>query len=121
MNATKAFNLSINGDSRLDAAVPEVGIWNGKELVFTMNEGGWWDIAKLFWRYGYAPVKANALMRETVDKFMKMYERPVFPWKSLSDAVQLVELTEVTGLTGEQFMRNKGISDKFASELVQAR
>ncbi|KAJ4348246.1 uncharacterized protein N0V89_009618 [Didymosphaeria variabile] len=120
VNATRAFNLSTNTRENLLANIPEVGIWNGKELVFTMNEGGWWDLAKLFWRYGYAPVKANKLMRETVDKFLKMYERPLFPWKSLSDVVQLVGLTEVTGLTGEQYLQNKGIAPKFANEIVQA-
>ncbi|OAG02533.1 prenylcysteine oxidase-like protein 1 precursor [Paraphaeosphaeria sporulosa] len=120
VNATKAFNLSTNNRENLLADIPEVGIWNGKEIVFTMNEGGWWDLAKLFWRYGYAPVKANKLMRETVDKFLQMYERPLFPWNSLSDVVQLVGLTEATGLTGEQYMQNKGISPKFANEIVQA-
>jgi prenylcysteine oxidase/farnesylcysteine lyase len=120
VNATKAFNLSTKTRENLLAKIPEVGIWNGKELVFTMNEGGWWDLAKLFWRYGYAPVKANNLMRETVGKFLQMYERPIFPWKSLSDVVQLVGLTEVTGLTGEQYLQNKGIAPKFANEIVQA-
>jgi prenylcysteine oxidase/farnesylcysteine lyase len=105
----------------LEDTVPEVGIWNGKEVVFTMNEGGWWDIARLFWRYGYAPVKANALMKETVGRFLRMYERPVFPWRSLSDVVQLVGLTEVTGLTGEQYLKNKGIGEKFSNEIIQAR
>jgi len=122
VNATKAFNLSLSStNSALDAETPEVGIWNGKELVFTMSEGGWWDMAKLLWRYGYAPVKANALMKDTVGRFLQMYEKPIFPWEDLSEAVQAVGLTEVTGLTGEQFMKNKGIADKFANEIVQAR
>ncbi|KAJ4290862.1 hypothetical protein N0V90_010058 [Kalmusia sp. IMI 367209] len=121
VNASKKFNLQTSSKERLDGNAPEVGIWNGKELVFTMNEGGWWDLAKLFWRYGYAPVKANGLMRETVGRFMKMYEKPIFPWKSLSEVIQLVGLTEVTGLTGEQYLRNNGVADKFANEIVQAR
>lgn len=50
-----------------------------------------------------------------------MYERPIFPWKSLNEAVQEVGLTEVTGVTGEQFLKEKGVSDKFAEEIVQAR
>lgn len=75
---------------------------------------------KLFWRYGYAPVKANRVMREVVDKFLEIYERPLFPWKSLSDVVQLAGLTEITGLTGEQYLQSKGISPKFSNEVVQA-
>jgi prenylcysteine oxidase/farnesylcysteine lyase len=82
--------------------------------------GAWWDIAKLIWRYGYAPVKTNALMKKTVGKFMRMYEEPTFPWKSLNDVVAEVELLESTGVTGEQLLRAEGVSDKFANEIVQA-
>lgn len=101
--------------------MPDLGIWDGKEFVYTMtDEGGWWDMAKLFWRYGYAPVKTNSLMKETVGKFLRLYEEPMFPFKSLSKAVQDVGLIEVTGLTGEQFLKNKGVSDLFAREIIQA-
>ncbi|PVI06903.1 prenylcysteine oxidase-like protein 1 precursor [Periconia macrospinosa] len=104
-----------------DKGMADLGIWNGKEFVYTMtDEGGWWDMAKLFWRYGYAPVKTNSLMKDTVGKFLNFYEKPLFPFKSLSKAVQDVGLIEVTGLTGEQFLKNKGVGDLFANEIIQA-
>ncbi|KAF2685959.1 Prenylcysteine oxidase [Lentithecium fluviatile CBS 122367] len=120
--ASKAFNLtSANEQSYAHEDIPELGVWNGEEFVFVMEgDGSWWDIAKLVWRYGYAPIKTNALMKKTVGKFMRMYEEPVFPWKSLSDVVAEVGLVGTTGVTGEQFLKEEGVSDKFANEIVQA-
>jgi len=120
--ASKAFNLSTAAEQKYaDEKIPELGVWNGEEFVFVMEGGGgWWDIAKLIWRYGYAPVKTNALMKKTVGKFMRMYEEPVFPWPSLNEVVAEVGLLEATGVTGEQLLREEGVSDKFANEIVQA-
>jgi prenylcysteine oxidase/farnesylcysteine lyase len=102
--------------------IPELGVWNGEEFVFIMEgEGGWWDMAKLIWRYGYAPIKTNGLMKKTVGKFLRMYEEPVFPWKSLNEVVAEMGLLESMGVTGEQLLKTEGVSDKFANEIVQAR
>ncbi|KAF2641589.1 prenylcysteine oxidase-like protein 1 precursor [Massarina eburnea CBS 473.64] len=121
-NASRDFGLRTADHDIYDSAgMPDLGVWNGKEFVFTMtNEGGWWDMTKLFWRYRYAPVKTNALMKETVGKFLNMYEEPVFPFLSLSQAVRDVGLVEVTGLTGEQYLEQKGAGGLFAEEIVQA-
>lgn len=100
--------------------IPELGVWNGEEFVFVMDGEGWWDLAKLVWKYGYAPIKTNRLMEATVGKFMRMYDEPLFPWKSLNDAVEEVGLLPTTGVTGEQFLKDQGVSDKYAREIVQA-
>ncbi|KAF1956856.1 Prenylcysteine oxidase [Byssothecium circinans] len=122
VNASRDFGLRTATRNIYNSeSMPDLGIWNGKEFVFTMtDEGGWWDMAKLFWRYGYAPVKTNSLMKETVSKFLSMYDGPLFPWKSLSQVVQDVGLVEVTGLTGEQYLKQKGVGDLFAEEIIQA-
>ena len=122
-NASRDFGLRAATRSVHDsAAMPDLGIWDGSQFVFTMaKEDGWWDFAKLFWRYGYAPVKANSLMKETVGKFLDMYEAPVFPWKSLTQAVMEVGLVEATGVTGEQYLKHKGVGDLFARDIIQAR
>ncbi len=123
VEATKTFQLPFSGgEGNATDVMPELGVWNGQEFVFTSSErGGWWDLAKLLWRYGYAPVKTNALMKSTVAKFMSMYEAPVFPWKSVNEAVQKVGLLETVGVTGEQYLNQNGVTNKFASEIVQAR
>ncbi|KAF2267624.1 Prenylcysteine oxidase [Lojkania enalia] len=121
-NASKRFNLSISSDDRpKPPGTPDLGIWNGKEFVLITNaEDGWWEKAKLLWRYGLAPIWTNALMKSTVGKFLKMYEEPLFPWKSLNDVVEQVGLREITADTGEQFLKKNKIGDRFAKEIVQA-
>jgi prenylcysteine oxidase/farnesylcysteine lyase len=122
VNASRDFGLRTATRNVHDSEnMPDLGIWDGKEFVFTTtDEGGWWDMAKLFWRYGYAPITTNSLMKKTVGQFSTMYDAPLFPWKSLSQAVQDVQLTEVAGLTGEQFLQQKGVGEKFAREIIQA-
>ncbi|KAF1934803.1 Prenylcysteine oxidase [Clathrospora elynae] len=101
--------------------LPDLGIWNGQQfIIVTKASDTWWDKAKLLWRYGTAPLWTNRLMKSVVGKFLTMYDGPVFPWKSLSDVVERVGLLEVTGVTGEQYLKSNGIGDSFAKEVVQA-
>jgi prenylcysteine oxidase/farnesylcysteine lyase len=121
VNAAKEFNLSTSGfrDYRSDA--PALGIWNGKDFVYTQASGGsWWDTAKLLWKYGLAPVKTLNLMKATVGKFLQMYDEPYFPWKSLSQVAYDLGLTAATACTGEQFLEQNGIGKLFAQDIVQA-
>ncbi|ORY15824.1 prenylcysteine oxidase-like protein 1 precursor [Clohesyomyces aquaticus] len=120
--AAKEFNLSTSSDDRPRAdGAPELGIWNGHEFVLVTNaEDGWWEKAKLLWKYGLAPIRTNSLMKSTVGKFLQLYEEPMFPFKSLSKAAEGVGLTKITGLTGEQFLEANSAGGKFADEVVQA-
>ncbi|KAF2007724.1 prenylcysteine oxidase-like protein 1 precursor [Amniculicola lignicola CBS 123094] len=122
VNASREFNLSIASEDRPKPAdAPELGVWNGKEFVVITSGGdGWWEKAKLLWRYGLAPIKVNSLMKSTVGKFLQMYEEPMFPWQSLGDVVEKVGLLETTGKTGEQLLEENGIGGLFAEEIVQA-
>lgn len=119
----KSFNLSTtdeNISTRME--LPDLGIWDGEKFVLvTREEDGWWEKLKLVWRYGTAPFWTNRLMKEAVGKFLNMYEEPVFPWRSLSDAVERVGLLETTGVTGEQYLEANGLMGRFAKEVVQAR
>jgi len=120
-SAAKTFNLSHSSSTLNIADLPELGVWDGTEfLLVTSSEDGWWDKAKLLWRYGLAPIKTNRLMKGVVGKFERMYEEPVFPWRSLSAVVREVGLGEVVGQTGEQFLKAAGIGDRFSQEVIQA-
>lgn len=90
-------------------------------MLVAREEQGWWDKAKLLWRYGLAPLKTNRLMKSAVGRFLEMYEEPVFPWKSLGEALESQGLLEITGVTGEQYLDANGIGEAFAREVVQAR
>ena len=125
VNATRDFNLSTAAHGEGLAArlaLPDLGIWNGEELVLvTRSEDGWWDKAKLLWRYGLAPLRTNRLMKETVGRFLRMYEEPVFPWEDLGETLEGLGLLKSTGVTGEQYLKENGIGDAFANEVIQAR
>jgi len=52
-------------------------------------------------------------MKKTVGKFLKLYEPPFFPFRSLSDRAFDLGLTEVTSVTGEQFLTANHVSNSF--------
>ncbi|KAK3718677.1 hypothetical protein LTR37_004894 [Vermiconidia calcicola] len=119
-DAVKEFNLSTE-ESLPGIKVPgaALAIWNGQGFVVTF-EDSWWDTAKLLWRYGLAPVKTMRLMRSVVGKFLKMYEEPAFPFESLTQVAQDLELLAVTAATGEQYLAENGIGGAFGADVVQA-
>lgn len=80
----------------------------------------WWDTAKVLWKYGLAPIKTQRLMKSVVGKFLRMYEEPIFPFADLTAAAQAVGLLAVTAATGDEYMRENGISGAFGREVVQA-
>lgn len=120
VDAVGEFNLS-TAAMRLASSGPPLGIWNGNEFVFTQAEGsGWWDTAKLFWKYGLAPLRTLRLAKSTVGKFLKMYDEPYFPWPSLNQIVYDLELNEAVAATGQQYLTKNSIDDLFATEIIQA-
>ncbi|TVY35374.1 Farnesylcysteine lyase [Lachnellula subtilissima] len=99
-----------------------LSIWDGEKFVFTQKDSGWqyWDIAKMLWKYGLAPLRTQRLMRSTVSKFRKLYEAPAFPFKSLSDRALDLDLTSVTSLTGEQYLKDNKVGPPFSTDIIQA-
>ncbi len=60
------------------------------------------------------------LMRMVVGKFLNMYDEPLFPFESLTQAAQDVELLAVTAATGSQYLLEAGITGDFGHDIVQA-
>ena len=121
VNATRTLGLNTTADDDDDNAEDYVGVWNGSEFVVTLDDSlGWWSIAKLFWRYGLAPIRARLLVKKAVGQFLQMYEPPIFPFKSLSDAADTLGLQSATSLPGSVFLESNRVSSGFAREIVQA-
>lgn len=59
-------------------------------------------------------------MQRTVATFLKLYEAPYFPFRSLSTRAYELDLAKATGVTGQQFLADNGISAEFAADIVQA-
>lgn len=110
-NSSDAFGLKRKINS-WETSAETLGIWNGNEFVFQQKAGGWyyWDVIKLTWKYGLAPFRTERLMKSTVAKFLKLYDYPFFPFRSLSDRALDLDLTPVTSVTGEQYLTANNVS-----------
>ena len=118
MKASEEFGLNVKpaGGDTPKEATHDLGVWNGSKFVFLQNSASssWWNILKILWRYGMSPIRTERLMKSTVDKFLKMYKQPLFPFKSLSEVATNVSLVESTRATGKEFLNENRISDDFA-------
>lgn len=114
-NASELFGLRPKDSDTNSAEI--LGIWNGKTFVYQQKDSGWyyWDIAKLLWKYGFAPMRAQKLMKATVGKFLKMYQAPFFPFRSLSDRALDLDLTPITAMTGSQLLEENNVSSRLTT------
>lgn len=113
-NATQTFELSLGG--LRDSEPGDItAIWDGDSFVFqsTDGEGWWWDVGKMFWRYGMSPYYAKKLVDKTVSMFLDLYEEPMFPFRSLTERVFELDLLPITGVTGEQYLTENKVCSAF--------
>ncbi|KAK4196012.1 putative prenylcysteine oxidase [Triangularia verruculosa] len=119
--ALQKFNLSKRiPDEDSD---PKLGIWDGDEFVFTVSERDsfWWTALKVIYKYGImAPRRTQQLMESTINNFLKLYEQPNFPFRSLTQRAYELGLVDVTGVTGEQLLKANNIDDLYAHDIIQA-
>jgi len=125
VDAIDEFNLSSSEPDMMVATdgsnAPALGFFDGTQFVYTIQGDSWWDIAKLGWHYGlYSVYRTQALMKEMVSKFVRLYDEPLFPWGSLTEVVYEIGLSEIMAKTGEELLRENRISEKFAREFVQS-
>lgn len=86
-------------------------IWDGENLVFetVASSSWWWEAARMWWRYGTSPYRAVSLVKNVVNIFLKLYEPPYFPFRSLTQRVYELGLERATGVTGEQFLEDNKV------------
>ncbi|KAH8424016.1 putative prenylcysteine lyase [Aspergillus melleus] len=123
VNASRDLGLEVSSASQSRPRESEdvIGVWDGKEFVFRMQDTySWWNIAKLIWQYGWAPVRTQNLMKATVNKFLQLYEEPIFPFKSLTAAAVRVGLLNTTATRGSEFLNLNHVSADFSREIIQA-
>ncbi|EXJ85827.1 hypothetical protein A1O1_06196 [Capronia coronata CBS 617.96] len=133
-NATRDFGLAPSG--KIYEATPEsqyeLGIWDGNQFVFkTASDDdddddtrsswrGWWDIAKLLWKYGLSPIRTQRATKAAVGAFLQVYEEPLFPFRSLQEAVDRTALDAYTGVSGREVLQETHVSELFSREIIQA-
>ena len=133
-NATKEFGLVTNDayhDAPKDRAGYGLGVWDGAEFLFKQASDdddstgwvdwrGWWDIARLLWRYGVAPIRTKSATKEAIGRFLRFYDHPVFPFGSLSEAVEEVGLRKYLASTGKAILDEAGVDEDFQRDIIQA-
>ncbi|KAL7412229.1 Prenylcysteine lyase-domain-containing protein [Mrakia frigida] len=102
-------------------------IWDGTSFLFTTSGGlGWWDKAKLLWRYGYAsPTRTQAAVASLLAKFKDLYDPE---WLNKNGAWADVEgLSKGVGFDGlagettkEWFEEEVKTSERWVEEMVEA-
>ncbi|PTB61978.1 Prenylcysteine oxidase [Trichoderma citrinoviride] len=122
-NGTRNFNLSTGANYREASSADDItAIWDGESFVYETTDGTawWWDAGKLWWRYGMSPYRAVSLVKDVVGKFLKLYEGPYFPFRSLTARAYELGLVGVTAVTGEQFLKQHKIDEAFSRHIIQA-
>lgn len=110
-NATLEFGLETTAHDE-DGVRGIMAFWDGDKILFDIDgrHSEWRTKARLVWRYGYYALKnSQALMHKTIAKFLNLYEPPYFPFTSLTQRSQELELLEETSLTGEEFLRKNKV------------
>lgn len=123
VNASRDLGLPVRSASHAcpREADDSLGIWDGTRFVFKLkNTYNWWNVARLFWRYGVAPLRTQNLVKGVVGKFLRLYDQPFFPLASLSEAAATADLLDATSSPGDAFLQANGISSLFAREIIQA-
>ncbi|KAJ5835119.1 Prenylcysteine oxidase [Penicillium robsamsonii] len=123
VNASRDLGLTVNSadHARPRETDESIGIWDGNQFVFTMkNSYDWWNIGRLFWRYGLAPLRTQNLVKNVVGRFLRLYEEPLFPFSSLTKAAIAAELINATAASGNVFLQANSIDSLFAREIIQA-
>ena len=100
----------------------KLGVWDGQKFVFVQNknEYEWWNTAKLLWQYGFTPIRTHNLRKKTISRFLKMYQKPYFPFRSLSEVALELDLTPLTSITGDELLRQNSILPPFSTDIIQA-
>ena len=123
-SAAQSLDLPIKeaGWARPREVPDSVGIWDGDDFRFVQSQSNsfWWDLSKVIWKYGTAPIRTQRLVQQVVGKFLLMYEPPIFPFRSLSQAVSDAGLIDVTSVTGSVFLQQNGIGAPFSTDIIQA-
>ncbi|KZV76911.1 FAD/NAD(P)-binding domain-containing protein [Peniophora sp. CONT] len=105
----------------------QMGIWDGKEFLFTQGTrgngyfGSWFDTLKVFWRYGYSsPMKTQSIVNALVSRFTDLYTPTPPRWTNITSIITELGWADQVVQTGTEYFTSQGVSEKFIHELVGA-
>ncbi|KAL4068392.1 Prenylcysteine lyase-domain-containing protein [Scleroderma yunnanense] len=122
MRAAKEFNLTMMDFINEFA---DTGVWDGEKFDILLDEGtyskSWWTTLKVLWRYGYsAPVKTQALVKDMIAEYVKLYTTESPRWDDVAHLVEKMGWTDFVNSTTLDYLTEKGISEKWTREMVES-
>ncbi|RHY04833.1 hypothetical protein DYB25_001565 [Aphanomyces astaci] len=135
MQFTKALNLTLRIPGDTLSSPPQMGIFNGREIVFETSPISWWNTAKLMWRYGPTSLRAfRGVVNDLLTRFRRVYDLQAaghafadpadllramgtFDIRIYNPNVQ-VDLYHLTTVTLESKLAEAGVSRLLINELL---
>ncbi|PPQ63712.1 hypothetical protein CVT24_004292 [Panaeolus cyanescens] len=98
----------------------QTGIWDGEQVLVAFS-GGWWDTAKLLWRYGFlSPQRTSTVVQNMIKRFLHLYQPDAPKWDNIADLADAFEWTQLINSTTAEFLLSQGVSEKYIHEVVEA-
>ncbi|KAL9049496.1 MAG: hypothetical protein Q9162_007192 [Coniocarpon cinnabarinum] len=128
-DALRTFNLSTTHELDEDDEDADnlLGVWDGSSFLLTHQTNtpsnpleGWWRQLRILLRFGMAPIRVRSLVKNVVNRFLKMYEWPLFPFSNLTKVVQTISLDSVASSTSWNYLKQNSLDGNFAWVLHQA-
>ncbi|ESK98241.1 prenylcysteine lyase [Moniliophthora roreri MCA 2997] len=115
--AAETFNLTLNN---FDDEDDHMGIWDGEKLILDVGNG-WWDTAKIIWRYGInAPRRTQSIVDTMVKEYLGLYSHDAPKWDNITSLASALGWTDLVSSTTSEYFRSHGVSDKFINEMVES-
>lgn len=116
--------LKLLGLKKRKSRYSKLGLYNGREFVFTESDSEVITFAKLVWRYGYGAIKLHNYIGDMLDKFEKIYTLQA-NGKSFSSVLDLLnamspQFVEYMHVSTKDGFKEHGFSEKIIDELVSA-
>ncbi|GAA5896918.1 hypothetical protein JCM6882_007308 [Rhodosporidiobolus microsporus] len=121
--ALRVFNLT---HAAYGGEAGNTAIWDGEKFVYEETGrfgGGWWDKAKLLWRYGRSPFTLRSLVKATVSHFLDLYSSDFVSqgaFSSLANFSAATQLQEAASQHADVYFASQSVSPLLVNELVSA-
>ncbi|MCO5590077.1 hypothetical protein L7F22_044046 [Adiantum nelumboides] len=119
------------------------GVWDGQQFLIEGLDNGWWNSAKMFWRYGYSPLTTEKLVGKTVDAFLRLYDPAYmhkinnekttsdpnklssdtesgYPWRTIDDLAKAMKFDQMVAQSAGDYFYSQSVSKLFIEEIIEA-
>ena len=97
-----------------------MGLFDGEKMRFQTTGISFIDAVYMIWRYGFSLFRLNAVVKETLSKFMTVYnlQSAGHAYETPNSLLQAMGLLNLTQQSLASFLRANGVSDRLIGELA---